>query len=142
MLAYFYSDNNSAMSRAVWKEIPYPEIVWGEDYVWASLAIKCGFQKAYIDDAVVFHSHDFGEKRLLKAAMEEGAFWMREFGIQLHADAKATIETMNARDTAFALERGLPPNILKKRMKSNAIMVAGRCEGALKARNTATEVAA
>jgi hypothetical protein len=30
-----YSDNNSAMARAVWQEIPYPEVEWGEDQVWA-----------------------------------------------------------------------------------------------------------
>lgn len=129
MLAYFYSDNNSAMSRSVWKEIPYPEIDWGEDYVWASLVIKAGFQKAYVDDSVVFHSHDFPTKRLFKTAMEEGAFWMKEFGVELHGDQKAAIQAMNARDEVFARKYGIAPHLLKKRLASNETLVAGRCEG-------------
>ncbi|MDH0117653.1 glycosyltransferase [Rhizobium pusense] len=137
MLAYFYSDNNSAMSRSVWKEIPYPEIEWGEDYVWASLAIKAGFQKAYADDAIVFHSHDFPTKRLFKAAMEEGAFWMKEFGIELHGDLKAAIEAMNARDRAFALKHGIAPHLLRGRLKSNETLVAGRYEGMRRQKNLA-----
>ncbi|MGF0524380.1 rhamnan synthesis F family protein [Agrobacterium pusense] len=137
MLAFFYSDNNSAMARSVWKEIPYPEIEWGEDYVWASLAIKAGFQKAYVDDAIVFHSHDFPTKRLFKAAMEEGAFWMKEFGIELHGDPKAAIEAMKARDRAFALKHGIAPHILTGRLKSNETLVAGRYEGTRRQKNLA-----
>lgn len=39
---HFYSDNNSAMARSVWKEIPYPEVDWGEDAVWAWGALQAG----------------------------------------------------------------------------------------------------
>jgi hypothetical protein len=33
------------MARAVWQEIPYPEVEWGEDQVWAFEMLKLGFQK-------------------------------------------------------------------------------------------------
>jgi hypothetical protein len=35
-------------------------VEWGEDQVWAFEMLKLGFQKAYVDSAVVYHSHDFG----------------------------------------------------------------------------------
>lgn len=129
MLANFYSDNNSAISRDVWKQLPYPEIEWGEDYVWASLALKAGFQKVYVDNAVVLHSHDFDEETLLKTAVTEGEFWAREFGIRLHDDEQATIAALNARDQKFATENGISKLMLGKRQKKNRLLVKGRLQG-------------
>ncbi|MEZ2218239.1 rhamnan synthesis F family protein [Rhizobium sp. RCC_161_2] len=129
MLAYFYSDNNSAMSRAVWKHLPYPEIEWGEDYVWASLALKAGFQKGYVDDAVVYHSHDFPGAVLLKTAITEGKFWAQEFGICLYNDAKAAITQANERDRSFAREKGISMSALKQRLKANELLIKGRVQG-------------
>ncbi len=132
MMAYFYSDNNSAMARSVWKEIPYPEIEWGEDYVWCSAIIKAGFQKAYVNDAVVFHSHDFDPDKQFKTAMDEGLFWMKEFGIQLHDHADPVINMMKANDTAYAIANGIPRPLLSRRLKANEAVVRGRIAGAQK----------
>ena len=35
----------------MWKEIPYPEVEWGEDQVWAFEMLKLGFEKAIIPKA-------------------------------------------------------------------------------------------
>lgn len=129
MVANFYSDNNSAISREAWRQLPYPEVEWGEDYVWASLALKAGFQKVYIDDAVVFHSHDFSEETLLKTAVTEGEFWAREFGVRLHYDEQATIAALNARDQKFATERGISESTLSKRQTKNRLLIKGRLQG-------------
>ncbi|QND44983.1 glycosyltransferase (plasmid) [Rhizobium lusitanum] len=129
MLAYFYSDNNSAMSRAIWKHLPYPEIEWGEDYVWASLALKAGFQKGYVDDAVVYHSHDFPGAVLLKTAITEGKFWAQEFGICLYGDVTAAITQANERDRSFAREKGISTSALKQRLKANELLIKGRVQG-------------
>ncbi|MGU3363156.1 glycosyltransferase [Methylobacterium sp. M6A4_1b] len=43
MTMHFYSDNNSAMSREAWKILPYPEVDWGEDQIWAAEALRLGF---------------------------------------------------------------------------------------------------
>jgi O-antigen biosynthesis protein len=73
MTLQFYSDNNSAMARSVWKVIPYPEIDWGEDQVRAWEMLRAGFHKAYIDDACVFHSHRCTpEERYNVSVMVEG----------------------------------------------------------------------
>lgn len=129
MLANFYSDNNSAISREVWRQLPYPEIEWGEDYVWAAHILKAGFQKAYADEAVVFHSHDFSDEILLRTATTEGEFWAREFGIRLHDDEHATIAALNARDLKFATEMGISKSALGKRQKKNRLLIKGRIQG-------------
>ncbi len=129
MLAYFYSDNNSAMSREFWREIPYPEIDWGEDYVWASLVLKAGFQKGYVNDAVVYHSHDLSDRLLYKTAVTEGRFWGREFGIRLNHDLDAAISQANARDKSFARALGIDAGCLNRRMRANELLIRGRAQG-------------
>ncbi len=101
----FYSDNNSAMARAVWQEIPYPEVEWGEDQVWAFEMLKLGFQKAYVDSAVVYHSHDFPTERQFSVSATEGAFWAEEFGLSLHPDEVGAITGMKHRDESYAMSR-------------------------------------
>ena len=129
MLMGFYSDNNSAMSRAVWKEVPYPEIDWGEDQVWAAEMLRLGFQKAYGNDAVVYHSHAFTPQQQYKVAATEGKFWAEHFGIRLHEDAEAAIAAMDARDRDFALRNGVADSSLKARLASNRATVNGRVAG-------------
>ncbi len=82
-LLHFYSDNNSAMRRDVWNTIPYPEINYGEDQVWARDIIEAGHSKIYAPTAAVYHSHDFDPAGTYKRAKTEGAFFYQFFGYEL-----------------------------------------------------------
>ncbi|MBK3398719.1 glycosyltransferase [Methylobacterium ajmalii] len=125
----FYSDNNSAMARAVWQEIPYPEVEWGEDQVWAFEMLKLGFQKAYVDSAVVYHSHDFPTERQFSVSATEGAFWAEEFGLSLHPDEVGAITGMKHRDESYAMSRGISREALTRRLAQNNATVRGRQAG-------------
>lgn len=129
MTMQFYSDNNSAMSREAWKILPYPDIEWGEDQVWAAEALRLGFQKAYVDDAVVYHSHAFDVTQQHAVSAIEGRFWAERFGIDLHPDAEAAITAMNARDRSFALQNAIPDRVLSERYRLNQAIVQGRRAG-------------
>ena len=129
MTMHFYSDNNSAISREAWKILPYPEADWGEDQIWAAEALRLGFQKAYVDDAVVYHSHAFDETQQHAVSVIEGRFWAERFGIDLHPDGEAAIHGMNERDRAFARQAGIPDEVLAKRYRHNRATVQGRCTG-------------
>lgn len=131
MTLIFYSDNNSAMARAVWKEIPYPEVEWGEDQVWAFEMLKLGFEKAYVDDAVVYHSHDFTPARQFATSATEGAFWAEQFGIALHEDLVGAITAMKHRDESYALAQGIGRDVLARRLALNNATVRGRQAGTL-----------
>jgi hypothetical protein len=128
MTLQFYSDNNSAMSREAWKILPYPDIEWGEDQVWAAEALRLGFQKAYVDDAVVYHSHAFDIAQQRAVSAVEGRFWAERFGIDLHPDAEGAIRGMDARDRAFAQEQGIPGRVLQRRLDLNRATVEGRSD--------------
>ena len=47
-LLHYFSDNNSCLRRAVWQQVPYPELDFGEDQAWADRIIRQGYQKVYV----------------------------------------------------------------------------------------------
>lgn len=83
LLMHFYSDNNSAMRRSLWSYLPYPEVDWGEDQIWAWEMLRLGHAKAYVDDAVVFHSHDLTRQEQIKVSISEGKMMAHFFGYRL-----------------------------------------------------------
>ncbi|MBL4571463.1 MAG: glycosyltransferase [Gammaproteobacteria bacterium] len=97
-LLHFYSDNNSAMRRDVWNAIPYPEINYGEDQVWARDIIEAGYSKIYAPTAAVYHSHDFDPAGTYKRAKTEGAFFYEFFGYELGEGSKEEITERVARE--------------------------------------------
>jgi glycosyltransferase involved in cell wall biosynthesis len=134
MVLQFYSDNNSAMRRSVWKILPYPEVDWGEDQLWGWEALKAGFDKAYVDEARVFHSHIPNPQQQFKVSFVEGAFFVRYFGWNLHDSSAQSVESqikaMNDRDQEFSIERQISQTELKKRMELNRATIRGRTLGA------------
>jgi rhamnosyltransferase len=77
---YFFSNNNALIRRAVWEEIPYPEVDFAEDQAWARLIIEAGYQKAYSHNAVVAHSHNYELFERLQRSFDEGYALQRLFG--------------------------------------------------------------
>ena len=77
---HYYSDNNSCMRRSVWLTHPYDDVPFGEDQLWADKIMRAGYTKLYVDDAVVFHSHEFNIKESYKRGMEESLFFACHFG--------------------------------------------------------------
>ena len=131
MLMHFYSDNNSAISRAVWKYLPYPNIEWGEDQVWAWEMLKAGFEKAYVDDAVVYHSHDFSLAKTYQFAYTEGRFFREKFGYDIvGGQADQLIERLNSADEAYAMNKLIPRRQLELQRSKTQKIVLGRADGA------------
>lgn len=82
-LLHYYSDNNSAMRRDVWNLIPYPEINYGEDQVWARQLIEAGYTKLYAPSACVYHSHNYGTDETYDRSKTEASFFFEHFGYEL-----------------------------------------------------------
>lgn len=129
-ICQFYSDNNSAMSRNVWKILPYPEINWGEDMVWAWEALKLGFEKVYVDEAVVYHSHEYDFTKAEAWYFVEGKFWKDYFGFDLVGELDLELAGWNARDQVYAIQNKVPGPQLARQLKLNAACLRGRRGGA------------
>ncbi|MFB5763864.1 glycosyltransferase family 2 protein [Paenibacillus medicaginis] len=70
-LLCYYSDNSSAMRKSVWESIPYPEVDFAEDQLWARQIIEKGYKKAYAPNSVVYHSHNYTFNQQFKRYYDE-----------------------------------------------------------------------
>ena len=43
---HFFSDNNALVRRSVWEQIPYPDVDFAEDQIWAQQIIEAGWKRA------------------------------------------------------------------------------------------------
>jgi len=68
---HFLSNNNSCLRRAVWQEIPFPDVMFAEDQGWALAMTQAGYAKAFVPEAAVYHSHDFGVWETLQRNFDE-----------------------------------------------------------------------
>lgn len=55
----FFSDNCSCLRRTVWEQIPYDDVDYAEDQIWAKKILEKGYKKVYCPGAAVYHSHDY-----------------------------------------------------------------------------------
>ena len=135
-LLHFYSDNNSCLRRAVWEQIPYPDVEFAEDQVWAHRIIAEGYSKAYAPNAVVYHSHDFNPFERLQRSYDEAMAFRVLFGYDLsHSPREAlrTVAALSARDLRFGYSEGFirdRPLHVMGRMMENCALVLGHCLGA------------
>lgn len=67
----FFSDNNSCLRRSVWEKIPYDDVDFSEDQIWARKILEKGYHKLYCPDAMVYHSHNYPLKTYYQRFYDE-----------------------------------------------------------------------
>lgn len=67
----FFSDNCSCLRRDVWEKIPYEDVDFAEDQVWAKAILEAGYTKIYVPGAAVYHSHDYPLKEYKKRYFDD-----------------------------------------------------------------------
>jgi glycosyltransferase involved in cell wall biosynthesis len=97
-LLHFYSDNNSAMRRCVWREFPYQDVEYGEDQIWAREIIEAGLTKLYAPTATVYHSHYYSPNETYKRSRIEGEFFYRFFGYELENTTEEELQSKITKD--------------------------------------------
>ena len=107
---YFFANTSSVIRRRTWRDIPWPEVEFGEDQRWARQVLEAGYKTAYCADSVVYHSHGYGPWANFRRHFDHFAALHQEVGqpppSRLAACMPAAIRTAR-RDLAFwARERG------------------------------------
>jgi rhamnosyltransferase len=131
-LLHFYSDNNSCLRRSVWERIPYPDVDFAEDQIWAKTVVEAGYAKAYAPGAVVEHSHDFGFASQLRRAFDESNAFRELFGYRLSAGPRAMARSflaLSVRDVKFAWASRIGLLETLSQIARNAALVIGHCLG-------------
>jgi rhamnosyltransferase len=106
----FFSDNNALLRRSVWEKIPYQDVDFAEDQMWAKQVLESGWKIAYANEASVYHSHDYGLIERLRRSFDEGyalrqLFEDQQFRSFVHAFLSCCRRT--GRDFAYAYQSGL-----------------------------------
>lgn len=107
---HFFSDNNALIRKSVWNKIPYPDVDFAEDQIWAQKVIEAGFRKGYAKDAIVFHSHDYALIERLQRSFDESYAFLKLFGYILSPSLKSVFRSWSAitlRDFKFAISEKL-----------------------------------
>lgn len=97
----FFSNTSSAVRREVWEQLPFKEVDFAEDALWADTVLQHGHAIVFEPASVVIHSHDYslieqfrqnvdharGFDRLFNpAAFHDRRIWFKQFlGIPLQA---------------------------------------------------------
>ena len=107
---HFFSNNNSCIRRAAWEKVPLPDVMFAEDQTWALRAIEAGYAKAFVPNAVVYHSHDFGIWETLQRNFDEARSFDLYFGYRLQSSLSGALVSgaqLAKRDLGWLREAGL-----------------------------------
>lgn len=57
---YFFTNTSSVIRHHIWSQIPFPDVEFAEDQLWAKHVLEAGYKTAYCADSAVYHSHSYG----------------------------------------------------------------------------------
>ncbi len=67
----FFTDANGCVSTAAWRHVPFRRVAYAEDHLLAQDMLRAGFTKAYVPEAAVIHSHEYGTWGRLRRSFDE-----------------------------------------------------------------------
>ena len=125
----FYSDNNSCLRRIIWEKHPLPDVVYGEDQLWASTILRLGYKKAYASNAVVRHSHEYSFRETMIRANTEWHFYDQHLKEKLPSSKKEVVamveESCKTDMKAVNLYPDITPEQLKQRRRLHFARACG-----------------
>lgn len=78
-----FNDVASAMRAEVWREIPFPDVSFGEDVAWAEAAVRAGWTIAFEPSAVVRHAHAYSPAEAFRRYRTDARFLLEQRGIRV-----------------------------------------------------------
>jgi len=75
-----FSNVNSAMPRAVWRELPFADdLIMSEDQEWSRRALRAGYELVYEPEAAVHHSHRYSVADAFRRFFDSGVSAERSY---------------------------------------------------------------
>ena len=102
--ATFASSANLCLSRAAWREVPFRDVAYAEDQQLVLDLLRAGHAKAWVPDAAVLHSHDYGAVEQLRRSFDEARALHAVYGWTTATSPRAVLGTIRAevrKDRAF-----------------------------------------
>jgi len=132
-ILHFYSDNNSCFRKSIWQEFPYPDVVYGEDQLWAKHIINLGYSTAYAKNATVYHSHNYNEHETFERSRVEAHFFNQYFGYEMinrgACSTEFVLNRLNTHDIEWGKANGLNNEEISQKCSLNIAGIAGYMQG-------------
>lgn len=77
----------SAIRNSVFREIPFPDTRFAEDFAWAARALTAGHRIAFVPDSVVYHAHAYNMRSAFERYRIDSAFHEQVHGWKLRPTA-------------------------------------------------------
>jgi len=128
---HFYSDNNSCLRKEVWKQVPYRDLQYGEDQVWADDIIKAGYEKVYALTSSVKHSHEYTPNDVYERSKIDGDYFKFFWNYKLVDENSLDyiIEEFEKNAKITALENGISKTELDRYIASIRNRLQGYVDG-------------
>lgn len=84
--------------------------MFAEDQTWALAAVQAGYAKAFVPEAAVYHSHDFGIWETLQRNFDEARSFKRYFGYEMQGSLARAVGVgglLGRRDARWLREAGV-----------------------------------
>jgi len=123
---FFFSNNGSIVRRSAWEEVPFPDVAFGEDQLWARAALRAGWSIGYAAQAAVEHLNDFALEDHEERAMVVGAWRMKYWAVpRTEAEIAARTAAELARAHRIVAEYGLSDEDLAQEIAAVRARTAG-----------------
>jgi rhamnosyltransferase len=102
--ATFASSANLCLTRSAWRDVPFRDVPYAEDQQLVLDLLRAGHAKAWVPDAAVLHSHDYGPLGQLRRSFDEARALHELYGWQTAGSPRAVLGTIRAevrKDRAF-----------------------------------------
>jgi rhamnosyltransferase len=132
-----FNNVTSALRASAWRELPFPDVEFGEDSAWAERALARGWRIRFVPEAVVHHAHRYTARTAFARYRIDAAFRARELGERVRPSlwsvAKGIAHEVRA-DWRFVRERGQPFTALLRSPFLRGAQVLGQYVGSHEAR--------
>ena len=124
----------SAIRTSVFREIPFPETSFGEDFAWAARALTWGWRIAYAPSAIAYHAHSYSMGKAYERYRVDAQFHRETHGHLVRPNLRSVLRGIVYEilaDTRYVL-RSKVPGKLKYLLRSPGLrtaMVLGQYAG-------------
>lgn len=127
-----FNDVASALRASAWRELPFPDVEFGEDSAWAERALARGWRIRFVPESVVHHAHRYTPRTAYARYKTDAAFRARELGERVRPNlwsvAKGIAHEVRA-DWRFVRAEGRPLSALWRSPFLRSAQVFGQYVG-------------
>jgi rhamnosyltransferase len=127
----FASSANLCLRRDAWERVPFRDVAYAEDQQLVIDLLRAGLTKAWVPDASVLHSHDYGPVEQLRRSFDEARALHELYGWTTATSPRAVLGTIRAE---VRKDRAFGPGSLAQSLGYHGARAAGAALGTSAAR--------